>query len=81
MTDEEIRLMQEELKAQQEESSKWSWMGVIEKLANGDITKFEEVTKMEFILCLNWLSYWKYKDKKVAKMQEEAQKEYKKIKY
>jgi len=30
-------------------------------LCKGDITKWEEVTKLNFIFCLNWLSYEKMK--------------------
>lgn len=81
MTDEEIRLMKEELKKSNEENARWSWFGVIEKLCDGDITKYEEVTKANFILALNWLSYWKHKDSKIKEAQEKAQKEYKQMKY
>jgi hypothetical protein len=30
-------------------------------LCNGDITKWEEVTKKNFIFCLNWFSYERLK--------------------
>ncbi len=78
MTEEEIRLTMEELKGVDEESSSFSWIGVIEKLAGGDITKFESVTETDFILCLNWLSYLTYKEKRMTKQQEEELKEHKK---
>lgn len=43
-------------------NDKWSWFSIIEKLANGDITKFGEVTETNYIACLNLLSYWKEKE-------------------
>ena len=71
MTEEEIRQMKEELKKQGEEFGRWTWFALLEKLAKGDITKFEEVSNQNFILALNLLSYWMEKDKKTAQMQEE----------
>lgn len=41
---------------------KWVWFGIIEKLALGDITKFEEVYKQNYISALNLLMYWKEKE-------------------
>jgi len=32
------------------------------KIAGGDGTKFEEASKLNFIFCLNLLSFWKEKD-------------------
>lgn len=43
-------------------SNRWKWFSIIERLANGDITKFDEVTKQPLISALNLLSYWKEKD-------------------
>lgn len=41
---------------------RWSWFALIERLAKGDITRFEEVCDQNFINCLNLLSYWKEKE-------------------
>ncbi|QDP49126.1 MAG: hypothetical protein Unbinned706contig1001_5 [Prokaryotic dsDNA virus sp.] len=41
---------------------RWRWFSMIERLANGDITKFEEVYKISYISALNTLSYWKERD-------------------
>ena len=41
---------------------RWKWFSLIERLANGDITKFEEVYKITYISALNTLSYWKERD-------------------
>lgn len=71
MTEEEIAQMKEELKKQSESFGRWTWFALLEKLAKGDITKFEEVSNQNFILSLNLLSYWMEKDKKTSQMQEE----------
>lgn len=49
--------------------TRWNWFMMIEKLAMGDITKFKDVYKQNFISCLNLLSFWKEKDDYVAKME------------
>lgn len=41
---------------------RWKWFSMIERLANGDITKFEEVYKIPYISALNTLSYWHERD-------------------
>jgi hypothetical protein len=75
MTEEEIKGFLEETEKQKKEGFKrWGWFGVIEKLANGDITKFEEVTNQNFILSLNLLSYWKERDAIEREMIKEATK-------
>lgn len=48
--------------------SRWDWFAVIEKLAGGDITKFEAVENQYFILALNLLSYQKERDEQQKKM-------------
>ena len=42
--------------------SRWQWFSIVEKLAKGDITKFDSVYGQKFIACLNLLSYWKELD-------------------
>lgn len=81
MTDEEIEKTREELRKESESGfGRWAWFGILEKLADGDITKFDEVSRMNFILCLNLLSYWKERDAKIAKMQEEHNRNINRIK-
>lgn len=53
-------------------SDRWKWFGIIERLANGDITKFEEVYKVSYISALNTLSYWKERDDYQARLQKRA---------
>jgi len=43
-------------------SDRWKWFSIIERLAQGDITKFDEVYKVKYISALNTLSYWKERD-------------------
>lgn len=48
--------------ASPEFDNRWKWFSIIERLANGDITKFNEVYKVSYISALNTLSYWKERD-------------------
>lgn len=69
MTPEEI----EEYKKEKEKENKsgfgrWSWFAMIEKLAKGDITKFDEIYKMNYILALNLLSFWKERDREIERI-------------
>jgi hypothetical protein len=43
-------------------SDRWKWFSIVERLANGDVTKFEEIYKITYITALNTLSYWKERD-------------------
>lgn len=73
MTAEEIKLYKEDMKKEQDGFGRWAWFGLIEKLAQGDVTKFEEVTNQPAILCLNLLSYWQERDKKIEKINKEIE--------
>ena len=68
MTEEEIRKSNEDLEKYNTTGfGRWSWFSMIEKLANGDITKFEAVSNTNLILSLNLLLYWKERDKEIEK--------------
>lgn len=41
---------------------KWRWFSIVERLADGDITRFDTIYKQNYIDCLNLLSYWKEKN-------------------
>tara|TARA_R110000796_G_scaffold208478_3_gene324757 strand:+ start:223 stop:495 length:273 start_codon:yes stop_codon:yes gene_type:complete len=43
-------------------SDRWKWFSIVERLAQGDITKFSEVYKISYISALNTLSYWHERD-------------------
>lgn len=58
---EEIEI-QEKIKEENKLSARWKWLAIINKLAKEDITKFEQVYKINYISALNLLSYWKEVD-------------------
>lgn len=41
----------------------WNWISMVDRLANGDITKHEQIYETNYIECLNLLAFWSYKDK------------------
>lgn len=43
-------------------SDRWKWFSIVERLSNGDVTKFDEIYKITYITALNTLSYWKERD-------------------
>ena len=51
----------DDVRAEQEEERirKWTWIGIIYSLCDGDITKSEQVVSKPFIECLVWMSYKK----------------------
>jgi hypothetical protein len=49
------------------------WFSVVEKLALGDITKFDDVYKQNYILALNLLAYWRLRDKEWEKQQRKEE--------
>ena len=42
-------------------AKKWGWYQSVYALAKGDVSKFEEVTKLPLFQCLNYLSFEKEK--------------------
>lgn len=75
MTEEEIRLMQEEMEQYNIYGfGRWSWFAIVEKLANGDITKFDAIYRQNIILALDLLSYWKERDAYRAELMKEKTK-------
>jgi hypothetical protein len=63
MTQEEIELMETEDFIEQESGfSRWNWLAIIDKLSGGDPTKHQQVYELNYIACLNILSYWKERD-------------------
>ena len=80
MTEEEIALMKADMKKEADGWGRWVWLGCIDKLAQGDITKFDAVCNQNFIACLNLLSYWLEKEKRIERMQEQLNRETTQIK-
>ena len=53
---------------------RWSWWLMIDTLAQGDITKFEAITDLNFIMCLNQLSFLKEKaaeDRRISELNKQ----------
>jgi hypothetical protein len=48
--------------------SKWGFLAMIDRLAQGDITKHEEIYEMNYIYCLNLLGMYHDKDSYVSAM-------------
>lgn len=46
------------------------WLGIAMKLAMEDVTKLNEVFKMNFILCMNVLLMWDIRDKDFKRRQK-----------
>ena len=51
-------------------SDRWKWFSIIERLAKGDITKFEKVYEVTYISALNTLSYWHERDQYQERLQK-----------
>jgi len=47
---------------------RWTWLAMIDKLSNGDITKHNEIYDKNWIECLNLLSYYNERDKYMEKI-------------
>ena len=43
-------------------TAKWGWYNSVYALANGDITRFENITKLNVHECLTYLTYTKEKN-------------------
>jgi len=50
--------------------NRWSWLSMVDRLADGDITKHDLVYQRCYIECLNLLSYWKERDHYIQQQQE-----------
>lgn len=47
---------------------RWSWLSMVDRLSDGDITKHDAIYERNYIECLNLLSYWHEKDKYMEQM-------------
>jgi len=45
-------------------------MSIIDRLTNGDVTKDEEVFKLEYIHCMYRMMYWDAKDRYIEKVNQ-----------
>lgn len=57
--------------------NRWSWFALVEKLAQGDPLKFEQIYELNWIFALNTLAFWKERDKWQAAQQKQQTQRYK----
>jgi hypothetical protein len=53
-----------------------NWIGMVDRLANGDITKYDKVYQLNYIECLNSMAYWHHKDKYTAQINRAIERKY-----
>lgn len=41
---------------------RYTWVSMVDRLSGGDITKHDKVYEMNYIACLNLLSFWRERD-------------------
>lgn len=71
MAKEDIEKMQREQNAYSKTGfGRWSWYSFINELADGDITKFESVCELNFIACLNHLSFKKEQAAEIKRLKD-----------
>jgi hypothetical protein len=51
-----------------EMDSKYNFISMVDRLANGDITKYEAVYQIEWVEALTTLEYYKAKDEYIEKL-------------
>jgi len=52
---------------------RWTWISMIDKLAGGDITKFNDIYDLTYIECLNLLSYYNERDRYYNSLNKQQQ--------
>jgi hypothetical protein len=45
-----------------------NWIGMVDRLSNGDITKHSQIYNTNYIECLNLLAYWHHRDKYIERI-------------
>jgi len=40
-----------------------NWIAMVDRLANGDITKYEAIYNLSYAECLTTMAYWHHRDK------------------
>lgn len=50
--------------------SRWSWLAMVDRLSDGDITKHDNIYNRNYIECLNLLSYWHERDAYLKQINE-----------
>lgn len=61
----------------------WVWISMVDRLANGDITKHEQIYNMNYLECLNLLALWNARDEyneREARIQSRLDKQVRNVK-
>ena len=45
-----------------------NWIGMVDRLSNGDITKHKKIYQTNYIECLNLMAYWHHRDKYIEQV-------------
>ena len=45
-----------------------NWIGMVDRLSSGDITKHDKIYRTNYIECLNLMAYWHHRDKYVEQV-------------
>lgn len=45
-----------------------NWIAMVDRLANGDITKHKNIYETNYIECLNLMAYWHHRDVYVSQV-------------
>lgn len=45
-----------------------NWIGMVDRLSNGDITKHKQVYETNYLECLNLMAYWYHRDKYIDRV-------------
>ena len=49
-----------------------NFIAMVDRLANGDITKHHQIYETNYIECLNLMAYWYYRDKQIEQANKAA---------
>ena len=47
---------------------RWGYIGMVDRLSNGDITKHNDIYKLSYTQCLTQLLWWKDRDEYIEKL-------------
>ena len=51
----------------------YTWLSIIDRFADGDVTKYDEIQERQYLELMSILSYWSLRDEKLEKEKQLAQ--------
>ena len=45
-----------------------NWVAMVDRLANGDITKYDAIYKLSYTECFSTMAYWYHRDKNIEQI-------------